>query len=84
MKFEPCNIKEIANAPAKRGSVRANLIAFLAMDTPCAKVTGYNSAKKPTSVLNQIAQRNALPVRAISRAGEIYVVNTGKAPEFKA
>lgn len=84
MKFEPCNIKEVPNSHAKRGSIRANLIAFLAMDAPCAKVTEYNSAKKPTSVLNLVAKRNALPVRAISRAGEIYVVNTGKAPEFKA
>lgn len=85
MTFTPCKIEEIPAITAhKSSSVKASLIAFLAMETPSVKVEGVSgsAANSRQSVLTQIAKKEGFPIKALTRKGTLYLVNTAKAPEF--
>lgn len=85
MTFTPCKIEEIPAITAHKSSaVKASLIAFLAMETPSVKVEGVSgsAANSRQSILTQIAKKEGLPIKALTRKGTLYLVNTAKAPEF--
>lgn len=85
MTFTPCKIEEIPAIAANKGSaVKASLIAFLAMETPSVKVEGVtgSAANAKQSALTQIAKKEGFPIKALTRKGILYLVNTAKAPEF--
>ncbi len=85
MTLTPCKIDEIPGITAYRSSKdKASLIAFLAMDSVSAKVDGVSgsSANAKQSSLTQLIKKENLPIKALTRKGILYLVNTAKAPEY--
>ena len=85
MTLIPCKLEEIPAKISSKSSVeKASLISFLAMETPSVKVEGVSgtAANSKQSFLTQIAKKEGLPVRALTRKGVLYLVNTAKAPEY--
>lgn len=85
MTFTPCRIEDIPAITANHSSeAKASLISFLAMETPSVKVEGVtgSAANSKQSFLTQIAKKEGLPIKALTRKGALYLVNTAKAPEY--
>lgn len=85
MTLIPCKIEDIpAKFVNKTSAEKASLISFLAMETPAVKVEGVSgvAANTKQSTLTQLIKKENLPIRALTRKGVLYLVNTAKAVEF--
>lgn len=86
MNLIPCDIKDIERLTIKTsaGTYKAYALAFLAMDVPAAKLDGIPKEKINASQtsLSKICRKEHLPIRAMSRADNLYMINTVKVPEL--
>ena len=85
MTLIPCKIEDIPAKTLHRASTeKASLISFLAMEIPAVKVEGVsgNTARAKRNSFTQLIKKENLPIRALTRKGVLYLVNTAKAAEF--
>lgn len=96
MTLTPCKIEDIPSrnyfnnhtrhraAPAF-DAANADCIAFLAMgDTCCVtNISNEKEANKKMISLRSVIKKNEYPIKALTRKGVLYLVNTAKAKDFK-
>lgn len=87
MTLTPCKIEDIALRSTnfdRAGENKAALLSFLAMETPAVKVEGVSGTRANTkqNSFKEVIQKEGFPIRALTRKGTLYLVNTAKAPEF--
>lgn len=85
MTLIPCKIEDIPAKFANKSSAeKASLISFLAMETPAVKVEGVSgvAANTKQSTLTQLIKKEGFPIKALTRKGDLYLINTAKVPEY--
>lgn len=84
MTLIPCKIEDIPALihPSYASRRKAELLSFLAMETPAVKVEGIGNASNKQASLSQVIKKEGYPIKALTRKGDLYLINTAKMPEY--